>query len=574
MRSDYTQSMKRIAALLCFFPPVIALSLDQQPLNNPSATFRAHVGRPVPLVELPAQVPAPEGKLTLWADFAAQVPQGVPLYLVNRTNEDVSLSSQDHDLYIKLEYRDHKAGIWKRAQAHLSSWCGNSYYPVNLPARQFFAFHGYRPSDGRKVTVRYAKGDGTLLSNEGAGMVAEADLEAVAIDSMTAQEVPLELTRLLEYNDKPPIPGSITLHQRANAIRALRWYPRNEPARRAVLKLQAALIPMPKNPEKDEVMEAIEGYLRQFDEPRPDAVERNRICLARIQGDAAAAKSMSEDTAWELLQVPGRGNSNLGSFSDPELWRPIIAPAVTRIKARTMQLGFGKEHAVLSSGWIVDAVVKTPEIEMWVADGPPSLREIGAAALVRRSNAGRLVELAWKLPPEEQLRVLKVLAAPNGRQSARQPDFGNGEDAYWTHCATSMPLETAVALFSYEFVNGHNPFNRLIHDPLREFFKTEAKNGKLEKLTSHQDDEKLRTGLLMLASWKMEEDDSVMRELLEHGGHTMQTSWQGDNFDEVITKRYTLRFTAKQALVKRGVPLPADVITEVEVSRKPQKKDL
>jgi hypothetical protein len=525
----------------------------------------------VPVVELPASVPAPEGKLTLWADFDSDDSKGVPLYLVNRTNEDLSLDSQDHDLCIKLEYRDDKSGSWKRAQAHLSSWCGNSYYPVSLPAQQFFTFHGYKAANGEKVSVRYAKRDGTLVSNEDKGLVLKSDLEAVANDSLTAREVPFGFSNLLEYEKEPASTSRTRLSQRANAVRALRWYPRNEPVRRAVLKLQAAVIQEPKIPERKDLLAAIDDYLARLDEPKPDVVELNRICIARIQGDAETGKSMLEETAWELLKVPSRGDVLARSFSDPEIWRPLIVPAVARIKEHTKQRGIGNEHMILSAGWIIDAVVRNAEIETWVADGPPNLREIGATALVRRSSIERLVELAWKLPPEEQLRVLKVLAMPAGRGSSRQPDFGNGEDRFWTHCASSMPSETAAALFSYEFVNGNNPYNRLIHDPLHEFFKKEASVGRQEKLLSQQDDRRLSTALLMLASWKLEEDDSLMRELLEHGGYTIQKTWVGGYRGEVVTKRYTIRLTAKQALLKRGVPLPPNVVIEKEMSPTPKK---
>jgi hypothetical protein len=134
-----------------------------------------------------------------------------------------------------------------------------------------------------------------------------------------------------------------------------------------------------------------------------------------------------------------------------------------------------------------------------------------------------------------------------------------------------MPSETAAALFSYEFVNGNNPYNRLIHDPLHEFFKKEASVGRQEKLLSQQDDSRLSTALLMLASWKLEEDDSLMRELLEHGGYTIQKTWVGGYRGEVVTKRYTIRLTAKQALLKRGVPLPPNVVIEKEMSPTPKK---
>ncbi|MGV3658691.1 MAG: hypothetical protein ACO1TE_00855 [Prosthecobacter sp.] len=62
-------------------------------------------------------MPAPEGKVTLWADFAGADEGGhVPLYLVNQTDVPQPFDSQDGDVYIKLEYQD-EAGRWRRPRA-------------------------------------------------------------------------------------------------------------------------------------------------------------------------------------------------------------------------------------------------------------------------------------------------------------------------------------------------------------------------------------------------------------------------------------------------------------------------
>lgn len=89
------------------------------------ATFHTYVGRPIPNVDLPKQVPAPKGELTLFADYAAADKDGVPLYLINRTDRIASFPAQDGDIYLKLEHRL-SDGTWERAQSHAYSNCGNS----------------------------------------------------------------------------------------------------------------------------------------------------------------------------------------------------------------------------------------------------------------------------------------------------------------------------------------------------------------------------------------------------------------------------------------------------------------
>src|SRR6185503_18670570 len=83
-------------------------------------------GDPRPIAELPASVAAPEGQLTLYADFANVRDQHVTMYLVNRTGRTIDVPNQDGDPYLKLEAQS-AAGQWERAQRHMDSDCGNSY---------------------------------------------------------------------------------------------------------------------------------------------------------------------------------------------------------------------------------------------------------------------------------------------------------------------------------------------------------------------------------------------------------------------------------------------------------------
>jgi hypothetical protein len=97
----------------------------------PGFGFPDGVGGPAPNVGLPAHVVAAQGELTLFADFDRAGSGGVPLYLVNRTGDAVTLSSQDRRVFVKLEFEDPE-GHWARAQNHLFGFCGLSYFPVTL----------------------------------------------------------------------------------------------------------------------------------------------------------------------------------------------------------------------------------------------------------------------------------------------------------------------------------------------------------------------------------------------------------------------------------------------------------
>ncbi|HEY6565708.1 MAG TPA: hypothetical protein VIY86_14565, partial [Pirellulaceae bacterium] len=252
--------------------------------ENPSANFHGSVGLPLPVVDLPNHVPASEGKVTLWADFASADDRGVPLYLINQTNDPQPFSSQDHDVYVKLEYKD-ATGTWKRAQSHLSSWCGNSYYSLSLPPRQFYSFRGYRPLEGKKHPVRYALRADALASNEAEGFITDADLAAVAVDVLTAGELPRDFQVALAGLPSQALEGK-TLKTRAEAIRLLFWYPRHESAIALANELRTKVIALPPEPDRDGLLHALDEFLAKIDEPKPSPKELVELCIARLAGEA------------------------------------------------------------------------------------------------------------------------------------------------------------------------------------------------------------------------------------------------------------------------------------------------
>lgn len=551
--------------------------------HNPSAMFHGSVGKPLPVVSLPANVSAPEGKMTLWADFAAADDKGVPLYVVNQTNKEHPFSTQDHDLYVKLEFKD-AAGTWRRAQAHMSSGCGNSYYSVTLPPRQFFAFRGYMPMTGSQQVVRYAIHGGDLTSNESKGLISESHIKAAAVDSLTASEIPYNFWQALEVQAGKPLPQMPSLKSRTDALRSLIWYPRNELAINRVKELEAKALALPASDDRESLVSAVDDYLAKVDLPKPSPETLVKLCIARITDDSSAEASMTKDTAWRLLVVPspiGESPGTSASGLDPRQWQRVIAPAVALLQETKQKTKGGGADAVLSAGWIVDALVTGEELLGWLSQtSSERLQSLGAESLARRSRFSDLVEFGWKQPGQAQLKILTTLAFitshdPSGRtrRAVRQPSFEDKEHLFWEHCAKTMPIETANALWDYEYANGQNPFNRLIHDPLRDHFKSEAAQSVAEVEISGQQAYPLRTALQMLASWRMKEDDAVMTALLKHGAYIKEESWQGDNLDQyVFKKRFIYREVAKQALIARGLTVPSDVILESVISSVQEKR--
>lgn len=105
---------------------------------------------------MPPYVHAPAGQLTLFADYKHAHDNGILLYLVNRTDRSLAFRPQgDGDPCIRLEsQRDD--GAFERAQLHIPSDCGNSYFYWPIVKRgEFSRMLGYQPANGERRPVRY-----------------------------------------------------------------------------------------------------------------------------------------------------------------------------------------------------------------------------------------------------------------------------------------------------------------------------------------------------------------------------------------------------------------------------------
>lgn len=140
----------------------------------------------VPMESLPEFVQPPAKGLVLFADFAHPAKDGIPVYLLNRTGEVVSLAAQDGDVYLKLEYQD-ADGTWKRGQSHRLSRCGNSYdFHPPLRNGRFIRLSGYQPPAGQKAKVRFHlyRQMFEVTSNIGDGIVNPPEIEAARQDEL------------------------------------------------------------------------------------------------------------------------------------------------------------------------------------------------------------------------------------------------------------------------------------------------------------------------------------------------------------------------------------------------------
>ena len=585
------------------------LEVDARLHNNPSAYFASALKDRFAIADLPAAVLAPEGQLTLWADFAHPDAQGVPLYLVNRTGAAQEFFTQDGDPYIMLEYQD-ASGAWKRAQAHLSSWCGNSYGKVSLPPRQYFLFHGYHVAQGKACKIRYACLDSTKIhpSQEAQGFISEADLAVAAMDSIAAHEAPQSILGLLalplreelwtgatappelkpgarrtELRPQQPLP------RRVEAVRALAWMEKNEPAIMLVHALQKKIQAAPATDTTREALQAIDDVLAHAWQAPIAPNYLLHLSLARVKGGANLNQAVmlpSAELAWGVLGdvMDGRETPVEGESAKAEAWKPVIAAAVGRVLRGEDEDRV--EMGVLSSKWLLDSFVTHAELEDWLKSSNEKLQLLAAATLAQRSSYERLAELALAshLSPVVEVEVLVYLAYSGAEKreerkvSARQPS-GAKEVEFWTRCMQAHPLEAANALWDYGLLEAGNPFNRIIHDPVHAYFEGEAARG----VATGKDFEisgnafQLRMALEFLGSWKLAEDTPLLQKLLLHRGYEVQTEWAGfpsANVNRIVKHRYVLREAAADALLAMKVALPPNTVLarEVTAESKPAAK--
>ncbi len=126
--------------------------------------------------DLPRHVEAPDGQLTLFADFAASAEALVPLYLVNRTSAPVRFITAEGELLLRLESLTDQG--WRPAWPHQESMCGNSYLPMTLQPQTWTRYEARYPhvDASHPATVRFVvRGtEPTVGSKAGPGFVVPA----------------------------------------------------------------------------------------------------------------------------------------------------------------------------------------------------------------------------------------------------------------------------------------------------------------------------------------------------------------------------------------------------------------
>lgn len=178
----------------------------------------------IPLEDLPSHLDWRDDALSLVADFSDCNDDGsIPVYLINATPVEVELDAQDHDVYMRLEYRD-ADGNWRRAQSLPYSRCGNSFRKLTVPPCRYVRLKGYQPTQGDTHTIRYAiyRGGRVPCSNIGTGLVAMMDVARAKFDAMTIVEGDFEFVAGVALGTLAPDEGvSADPRYRGRAIRAL-----------------------------------------------------------------------------------------------------------------------------------------------------------------------------------------------------------------------------------------------------------------------------------------------------------------------------------------------------------------
>jgi hypothetical protein len=99
---------------------------------------------------------------------------GMRLLLINATAEQVALQATDSRLAIVQEAKD-ESGNWQAIEAAPSSWCGNSYHRIFLPAGQYWSFLAPVYDGDFATTLRFhldgIDGGRSVYSHEFAGSI-------------------------------------------------------------------------------------------------------------------------------------------------------------------------------------------------------------------------------------------------------------------------------------------------------------------------------------------------------------------------------------------------------------------
>jgi hypothetical protein len=349
-----------------------------------------------PVGDIPEHIRPPAAKVSLIADFEHKKSGMVALYLINTTDQDIALSSQDGDLGCKREAKA-ADGRWMRCDTHGYSWCGNSYGWRPLKAGHFLAWtQACDTKAGLARPVRfklYEQGSVEIVSNEGEGMVDEADVQFCRYDALAMRHGPFEDIAAVATGKVQGGQGSM-MGGVEGAIRALERFPTEKELFTVVKEVVAGL------------------RVRKTDAP-----ERNgyayKECLSPLQ--KAVGHSLSRDELWNYV------NGHLQDKSFP--WRAEAMEWMSR--------AFEWDKERLKP--VIEAILSTPDHPaLWeAAVAYPKVVEksdagVRLAALAndadRSENDRRKVRWAWEaMFPNPFLTIEALAGEPLGRDGDVAP---------------------------------------------------------------------------------------------------------------------------------------------------------
>jgi hypothetical protein len=457
IRSGFHPSAARIglllASLLCGATAHSESTASGQE-NNPSARYISRTGAPIANAELPASVAAPEGKLTLYADFSAAEGDGVPVYLVNRTREPVKLDGQDGSLFLKLAHKD-ESGRWRRAQTHASATCGNSYYPVVLKPGQHFRTKGYRPAHGSPGTVRYQLLKSDCTSNEGPGLWSPADVKAAADDGLDTVAIPCLERVFSSYDGRIPANPEVIETSLAAMVLAREWgdeetYQNVASRLREDLEGKGKLDPARAKPMLARLEKIVGG-----EPPANGSPDRfHRACMDVIAGKSASSPANPEklrDMAWF-----GLGWLRTRDRMTPDHWREIFA--LIRKNYPTAELMEQARMAgMIRNNPAVHEYFSTAELVTGATSGKPAFSQACMERLADRGAWHELMKIARMQKEPKYFQVMQCFCANDGSGS----EFGVGigrkglryvsdpeQIAFWKECLAKDLFGSAMAMHS------------------------------------------------------------------------------------------------------------------------------
>lgn len=556
----------------------------------PSANFSNRMSLPDANANLPAQIEAAPGKLSLFADFKNPGEKGISLYLVNRTDKTVDLESQDGDAYVKLEYQN-ASGEWERAQAHAYSDCGNSYGGIRLQPGMYLRMSGYQPVGGRSARIRYSSYPAQeLVSNVGEGLYSPADVSDASLDRLSSVGMPGAVRGYFEagwrMSQSPRLPVRVAALKLASLMGEF-------PSIRKAAGKWADELKAQENPTPDQqaALSAVGEILGADWGGKTGTGRVLESCFVALKSDGGSATAFGalekeRVFAWTVIREiaereAGWWTANRGVYkSDSSLWKNVFDLTTSRVKTSP-----GDEAAqmsgILSVRSLADEFVSDQVFEDLLDAKDSWLARVAAEALSRRGKWGRLADLGFQLDPEHQLIVLGALGRGAGYAEGwtaygayREPTLGYDADGkFWMHVFATQPAKAASALRG-SWSDGHTAARSErsgYYKPLVEFWEHEVQRSDRPdqdfELSSDADD--YRNSVAFLTADPRKEDIPFLKALLRYRGYAKSirgrevAGLQGTR--ECEYRNFGVRGVAAEALKKLGEPVPEDMVFHTEI---------